>query len=883
MSGDVRPPRWAELLLRALPRGLSRDGVAGDLEEELRARAARGSRVGARLWYARQALAIAIPAAFARGAGMSRSFAANLAGDFGQATRSLRNARSFVILGVLTLGLGVGATTAVFSVVDGILLRPLPYPEPDELVVFENTHAGEGSYNHSEPEIYDLMAEDVFEAVAGYRQSRPLLGVGEEPERLSGVLSQASLFGVLGVEPMLGRFFTAEEDRWDAAERVAVLSHGLWVRAFGRDPDILGKSILFENLPTTIVGVMPPGFSFPVPGVDVYRPLRLNRAEPIARNNHYLTVIARTRAGVTSAQVAARLDALGARITADYPEFYSRPITVSALPMHGDLVEDVREPLRMLMAAVLGVLLIAAVNAASLFLARAERRRDEIAVRTALGAGRGRVAGQLMTESLIVATLAAVLGSALAWGAVAALARLAPPDLPRIEEVAIDGRVLAFGLAVALATGLVFGIAPAVNGWRSSVRGVLSDAGRSGLGGRGAGRFRRGLVLTQLALATLLALGAGLLLRSFTSLRRVDLGFEPENVLTLPLSPLVTMVAPDGEAIAFYQDLEERISALPGVAAVGSALRIPLSDGHDNYSIQIEGREVATIGEAPAPGMEWATPGYFEAMRIPLVRGRYFTADDDATAPLVAVIGEQTARDLWPGEDAIGKRLRMFNPTAPWMEVVGVVTDVKHYGVRAERSAKLYIPHLQGRLGGYYSPSNLTLFVRAETDPTALAAPIRELVRSLEPGMPMGTARTMDEVVSRALAADRFTFVLLGGFAGTALLLAAIGVYGVVAQTVARRTREIGLRMAVGANRTRILRQVLREGLILAVLGSVVGLAGGWWAAGLMRTLLYEVSPSDPMTYTLVAPLLIAVTLLASLIPALRAARVDPVEALRGG
>jgi predicted permease len=281
--------------------------------------------------------------------------------------------------------------------------------------------------------------------------------------------------------------------------------------------------------------------------------------------------------------------------------------------------------------------------------------------------------------------------------------------------------------------------------------------------------------------------------------------------------------------------------------------------------------------------MEWATPGYFEAMRIPLVRGRYFTAADDAAAPLVAVIGEQTARDLWPGEDAIGKRLRMFNPSSPWMEVVGIVADVKHYGVRADRSAKLYIPHLQGNLSGYYSPANLTLFVRSGGDPSLLAAPVRELVRSLEPGMPIGQIRTMDEVVSQALAADRFTFVLLGGFAVTALLLAAIGVYGVVAQTVARRTREIGLRMAVGANRTRILRQVLRDGLVLAAAGSVAGLAGGYWAGGLMRTLLYEVSPTDPWTYVLVAPLLIAVTLLASLIPALRAARVDPVEALRGG
>jgi predicted permease len=798
--------------------------------------------------------------------------------------RSLRHAPAFVVLVVLTLALGVGATTAIFSVVDGILLRPLPYPEPERLVVFTNTLNGEPMYNHSEPEIFDLEAEDeVFAAVAGYRTSRPLIGVGDEPERLSGVLATASLFDVLAVQPTLGRAFTAVEDRSDAAERVAVLSHELWVRAFGADPDILGRSVLFENLPTTIVGVMPPGFSFPVPGIEVYRPLRMNRADPIARNNHYLTVVARLARGATSGAVAERLRALGVRSTQAYPEFYAQPITFSASPMHEDLVGDVRAPLRMLMAAVAGVLLIAAVNAASLFLARGERRRGEIAVRSALGAGRRRVAGQLMAESLIVASLAAVLGSALAWAAVHGLARLAPPNLPRIGDVAINGRVLLFGLSVALSTGLLFGVAPALDAWRGDVRGVLSTAGRTGIGGRGAGRFRRALVLTQLALATLLALGAGLLLRSFASLRRVDLGFDPAGVLTMPLSPPVSVVAPDGEAIAFYRDLEERIAALPGVAAVGSALRIPLADGHDNYSIQVEGREVATIGESPAPGMEWATPGYFQAMRIPLLRGRYFTAADDASAPLVAVIGEETARELWPGEDALGKRLRMFNPSSPWMEVVGVVADVKHYGVREDRSAKLYIPHLQGNLGGYYSPSNLTLFVRTDGDAAALAAPVRELVRGLEPGMPVGAARTMDEVVSQALAPDRFTFLLLGGFAVAALLLAAVGVYGVVAETVARRTREIGLRMAVGADRRRILGQVLREGLGLAVAGAVAGLAGGVWAARVLRTLLYEVTPTDPWTFVVVGPLLVAVTLLASLVPALRAARVDPVEALRGG
>jgi predicted permease len=535
------------------------------------------------------------------------------------------------------------------------------------------------------------------------------------------------------------------------------------------------------------------------------------------------------------------------------------------------------------MAAVVLVLLIAAVNVASLFLARGQGRRAEIAVRTALGAARGRVAAQLLAESLVVAALSAGLGVALAYGGVEALRSVAPPDLPRIEQIAVDARVLLFGLVVALATGVAFGLAPAGQAWRSDVREVLSTGGRGALGSHRGGRFRRGLVVTQLAVAMVLALGAGLLLRSFSALRTTELGFSPANVLVVPLAPHVSTVAPDADAVAFYRRLEERIAALPGVVAVGSALRIPLATGHDNYSIQLEGREVATIGEAPAPGMEWATPGYFEAIGIPLVRGRLFSAADHADAVPVAVVGEATARELWPGEDPIGKRLRMFNAASPWMEVVGVVADVRHYGIRAEPSAKLYIPHLQGFRSGYYSPNGMNLFIRSAGDPSALTPAVRETVKALAPAMPIGSVRTMADVVASALAPDRFTLIILAGFAAGALILAAVGVYGVVADAVASRTREIGLRMAVGAGRTRILRQVLLEGLMLATWGVALGGGGGALLARLLDSLLYEVSPSDGWAYATAAPLLVALVVIASLIPALRAARLDPMGALREG
>ena len=878
------------MLLRALPPGLSRDGVLGDLEEEFQLRTRRGTRRQAQRWYAYQAVVVAAHVLAHRvlragrrpvGAPERGSRRRTTPLDFAQAMRSLRQAPVFVLLAALTLAVGVGATSAIFSVVDGILLRPLPYPEPERLVISSVFLSGEETYNHSEPEILDLMEErELFRAVGAYRVSEPLLGDRSEPERVRCLLATASIFEVLGVAPLLGRFYTVEEDR-PGAERVAVLSHSLWQRAFGADPAIVGKSVIFENLPHTVVGVMPAGFSFPEPGIEVLRPLRLNRTNPVARNNHYLGVVARLAPGVSRERLDQGLQALALASTAVHPEFYSQPLRYRAVPLLEDVVGDVQGPLVLLMAAVALVLLIAAVNAASLFLARGQSRRTEIAVRTALGATRGRVASQLLAESLLVAALAAAGGVALAYGGVAGLRRLAPPDLPRLEQIAVDARVLLFGLAVALVTGVLFGLAPVAQAWRSDVREVLAAGGRAAVGTRRSARFRRGLVVTQLALALVLALGAGLLLRSFAALRSTELGFNPDGVLVVPLAPHVSMVPQDLPAIRFFRQLEERVAALPGVTVVGSGLDVPLASGHSNFSVQIERREVATIGESPAPGMEWATPGYFEAMGIPLLRGRLFTATDDENATPVAVIGEATARELWPGEDALGKRLRMFNPSAPWMEVVGIVADVKHNGVRAEASAKLYIPHLQGFRSGVYSPANLNVFVKTDGDPYALSAAVRRTVRELEPRMPIGRVRTMEEVVGAALAADRFTLLLLGGFALSALLLAAVGVYGVVAEAVTSRTREIGLRMAVGAARTRILRHVLRDALVLAGWGVALGLGGGVVVANLLRSVLYQVGPSDPWAYLVAGPLLVAVVALASLIPALRAARLDPMVALR--
>ena len=885
----MRPPRWAEwLLTRSLPSGLVRDSVLGDLEEDFQARASHRSAAAARSWYARQAIGLTARYTLLRmvripleamASGLSPR---SLASALHHALRSLRHAPGFVALAALTLGAGVGATTAIFSIVDAVLLRPLPYPEAEELVMLRYVNGGREIDNHSEPEYWDLSGEvSAFEAVAAYRSGAPILGTGE-PERVPVVEGTHTLLPLLGAEPLLGRLFGEAEDA-PGGDRVVVLSHGLWTRALGADPDIVGTTLLLEDRPHTIVGVMPAGFAFPDLQTQAWLPLQLDQREPWGRNNHYLRVVARLAEGRDISAAAEELDALGARSTELHPDFYAERMSFRPYPLQERIVGDVREALLVLAAAVAGVLLIAAVNAASLFLARGERRRGEVAVRTALGAGKVRVASQLLFESVTVAVVAGGLGVVVAVFGVEVLASLAPPDLPRLHEVAVNARVLTFALAVAVCTGLVFGLVPAAQAWRADVRGVLAGGGRGNLGHRKSTRLRRALVVAQLSLATMLVLTASLLLSSVAELRRVDLGFQPEGVLMASLSPAASSVAENQEAVAFYADLEDRLATLPGISAVGSALRVPLLDGHDNYSIRPEGREAASVGEAPAPGIQWATPGYFEAMGIALRRGRFFTRADEADSPPVALVSEALARELWPGEEAVGKRLRMWPDGMPWMSVVGVVADVKHGGIRSPSPPMLYIPHAQGHVSAYYASNAMSVLVRATGDAGALAAPVRETIRGLDSSIPVERVQTMADVVGASLSRERFALRLLGLFSAIALGLGAVGVYSVVAQVVALRTGEIGLRIALGAGRSAVAAGVLGEGLALAMWGVVVGLAGGVAAASIVRGLLVGVTSVDPWSFVIPIPVLMLAVVAASVAPAWRASRLDPVEALRAG
>lgn len=886
-----RPPRWGEALLRILlPRSPQVDALLGDLEEEFHERVAAGSPAEARRLWLRRAAGVALRLGLHQRLSAlrfvhpepstGRATMSTALDDLRLALRSLRRAPGFALLAALTLAAGIGLTTTVFSVVDAILVRSLPYPASEALVVPRYQGSGPPIRNHSEPEYFDYRSVASFEAVAAYTQDRPTLGAGTEAERIRTLRSSWELLPLLGVEPLLGRFFSEAEDAPGLQGGPVVLSHALWMSAFGGRADAVGESILLEGEARTVVGVMPEGFGYPDAGVRAWMPLGLDPADPWGRNNHYLYVVARLAEGVGLPAAQAELTALAANDLTLYPEIYGDALAFHLAGLKTEMVGDMRVPLIVVFAAVLGVLGVAVVNAAALFTARGEERRGEIAVRTALGASRGRVARQLMFESLAVAGVAALGGTALATLGVAVVQGIAPPDLLRLDTVGIDLRVLGFGGALALFTGLLFGIAPSAQAARSDVRSVLATGGRGGVGGPGA-RSRRTLVVVQLALATGLLLGAGLLVRSFDELRRVDLGFDSEGLLAVGLEPSESVVGEGEEAVAYFAEVERQVAAIPGVTAAGSALRLALADGEDNYSIQVEGREVESSGNAPAAGMQYATVGYREAMGIPLVQGRWFEAQDRPDGALVAVINESLAAELWPGQNPIGRRLRMFPEGQPWIEVVGVVGDVSYLGVRTPPPTKLYIPHHQARRSAYYAPNAMTLLVRSTSDAPAIAERVREVVTTVRPGVPLGPVRSMNTVVGNALQADRFVLLLLGTFAAIALLMAAVSVYGVVARSVAARTREIGLRMALGADRTLVARQVVTEGLAMAAAGCGVGLLAGWWASRAAASLLFNTSTVDPVAWLSVVPILGTTAVAACLLPAWRASVLDPVEALR--
>ncbi len=799
--------------------------------------------------------------------------------------RLLLRKPGFTIVAILALALGIGANTAIFSVVNAILLRPLPYPEPERLV----------QLNHNYPQInlkasvsafgYTIYKEQAkaFEQITAVSGSSLNLTDGGEPEQLQAMTVTASFFPLFGADAARGRVILPEEEQ-DGRNRVAVLSDALWVRRFGGDPNIVNKNITLNGENYLVIGVMPAQFQFGREFgrmSDLWVPLTFTPDQLQANRltNEYLSVFGRVRAGLTVQQAQAEIDVLADNVRKQYAPTMSREQWNLLLqPLNELVVGDVRFALWVLLGAVGLVLLIACANVANLTLARAADRQREIAVRAALGAGRARVIQQLLTESVLLAVIGGVLGLGLAAWGVSLLSGLTQIQIPRSHEIGLDWRVLLFTLGVSVITGILFGLVPAWQVSGGNVYDTLKDGGRSGQGGA-RGRLRSALIVAEMALALMLLVGAGLLMRSFWQLQQVSPGFQPQGVLSLMVSLPGQKYKEPPQRVNFFDQLLPQLKALPGVQSVGACLTIPMSGNNSSGSFQIEGRQIPQ-GQSSPHGDRWQTAGdYFETLKIPLVRGRYFNAQDTANSLGVAIIDETMARKYWPNEDPLGKRItferdEQGNPR--WREIVGLVGHVKHRNLEGESRVQYYLPYVQRP-----TQTSMFLVLRTGGDPNSIAGAVRNTVRNLDKELPVFRVTTMEQLVADSMATRRFTLWLLGIFAVTALLLAAVGLYGVLAYSVSQRSHEIGIRMALGAQRDDVLKMIVGQGMKLVLLGTCIGLVGAFALMRLMASLLFGVSAADAITYIVIASLLAGVALLACWIPARRATKVDPMIALR--
>ncbi len=798
--------------------------------------------------------------------------------DLRYGVRLLGKAPVFTTVAVLTLALGMGAATAIFSVVDTVLLKPLPFRDAERLLVIWEKNPAQNRYRMFVAPANFLAWQKqgrAVEQMAAVQDVRVSLTGGPNghitPEELKGERVSASLFPLLGVEPKVGRTFRPEEDQPGSANFV-LLSHSLWQRRFAGDPGIAGKTIRLRDQPYTVLGVLPPAFAVMEAGVDVFIPLGLNPSDTRTANGRYLMVIARRRGSLD--QVRAELDSVGAQMEQALPALDKgwRP---SIFVLGDELVGGVRQALWVLMAAVGCLLLMACVNVANLLLARGANRGKEIALRAALGAGRGRIVTQLLTESVLLALGGGGLGLFLSAGAIYVLAHAGPASVPRLAQASLDLRLFGFALVVSLVTGIVFGLAPAMQGSGTSLSATLNEGGRGGTAGGAGRRLRNTLVITELALAMVVLIGAGLLMRGFIRLRSVDPGFQPARVLTIRV-PLAggRNAAPD-RRIAFFRQVADRIATLPGVRAVGAVNALPLTGLGVGSNFAVEGRPAPGAGQRPLALLRSVSPAYFGAMGIPLVAGRALADSDTAQAAAVIVVNQTLARRFWPGGSAIGGRVAIDQNVGRVAEVVGVVGDVKPEGMDGEDWPIIYNPYAQVPLQA------MTLTVRTTALPLALASAVTREVHQLDPNQPVADVRTMEEVVNLAVAGARFNTVLLGSFAGVAFLLAAVGIYGVISYDVSQRTNEIGIRMALGAQPADVRRLILGQGARLAVYGIVAGLLGAGVLTRWMGTMLFGINPTDGWTFTAISILLAVVALGASFVPSRRAMALDPVIALR--
>ena len=814
--------------------------------------------------------------------------------DIRYGARTLLRNPGFAAIAVLTLGLGIGATTAIFTLVNAVLLRPLPWPEPDRLVWIWETNPTNSIPEEpaSAPNFLDWKAQNsVFESMAGFVRQRPVVATDSGPELIVENVVTPDYFSVLKATPMLGRAFV-ENDSVEGNHRVAVISHGLWQRRFGGEPGVLEKTIKIQGREHAIIGVLPAGFETlrtqEREPTEVWRPLAIN-LQRMTRRSDFLGVIARLKPGVEIAQAQAEMDAIAARLAQQYPPTNAN-WTTRVVALHDRLSGTARPALLVLLGAVGFLLLLVCANVANLLLARASGRDKEIAIRTALGAGPWRLVRQLLTESMLLSVSGGVVGVLLAVWGLAALSRLGPPAIHGIDAVSLDARVLFFALGVSLLTGLTFGILPALQSAGAGRHQALKEGGRGTGAGPAGRRLRDLLVVSEMALALLLLIGALLMIRSLVRLQSIDPGFRTSGFLTASLSLPRVDYPEDHQVRAFYGDLFDRFAGLPGVTAVAGSGDLPHDIG--NYlSFEVEGRPPAPDGVVQDAVWTYVTPGYFEALGIPLIQGRLLSAmdpaplprpegaQDDPNAPqdpMSAVVSESFAKKWFDGEDPLGRRITLGDPvTGPWMTIVGVVGDTRNQGLDEPSYPAIYQVFAQA------TSTRMTLFVRTGGDPLALAATVRAAVREIDKDQPLAAVMSLEEHLAESLAARRFNMLLLTLFAALALLLAAVGIYGVISYGVARRSHEIGVRMALGAQRADVMRLIARQGLGLTLAGIAVGLLLAAGLTRLLSSLLFDVSATDPLTFGLTATLLALVAVPATWIPARRATKVDPLTALR--
>ncbi|MGB7923548.1 MAG: ABC transporter permease [Pyrinomonadaceae bacterium] len=801
--------------------------------------------------------------------------------DLRYGLRMLVKKPGFAVVTIVTLALGIGANTAIFTVVNAALLRPLPYREPQQLVhLWESTPQKQfGEREASYPDYLDWKANNqVFEGVAGYSRRSFTITGGETPDRVQGAAVTDNFFQLLGVEPAQGRSFRPGEDQ-PGAERLALLSHGLWQRRFGGDASVVGQTVMLNGNSYQIVGILPPRFQFaPVGAAELWVALNPNTEQASRRFMHWLNIIARLKPGVGLEQAQAGMETIAQTIAHDHSESHTGT-GIKVISLQEQITGKIKPILLVLLSAVCFVLLIACANVANLLLARSAARQKEIAIRTALGAGRWRLIRQLLTESVVLGLMGGAFGLVLAhWGVdllVAGIPASQADSMPYLQGLTIDGHVLLFTLGVSLLTGIVFGLAPALQSSKLDLQASLKDGGKtSAVPARQ--RLRNLLVVTEIALALVLLVGAGLMLKSLARLLAVDPGFNPDNLLTMRVVLPTAKYKEDAQIAAFHQQLMERVENLPGVKGVGSVDILPLLGGNTAH-FTADGKPLPPPGQELEANIRDINSTYFQVMGVPLLRGRYFTDQDKPDTPVVVIINQTLANRLFPGEDAVGKRLNYAAMKLPPFEIVGVVGDEKVTGLDTATTPVVYGPYLQ-------APNNsISLAIRTGSDPDSLAGMVRSEIHLLDADLPVFDVRTMGQIIdsSSSTFLRRYPAFLIGVFATVALILAMVGIYGVISYSVSQRTHEIGVRMALGAGRRDIFKMILGQGLILTSIGIGCGVLAALILTRFLSSLLFNVSTTDPLTYIVVALPLVVVALLACYVPARKATKVDPMIALR--